>query len=113
MGIELGLCRKDFFRGCAMQVEEILGRKGNQIFAVGPDWSVHEAVDMIAARNIGATLVVDSKGDLLGIISERQPALCILRCTAGSSKSVVADNLPPNIRQRLSKASYRCDLSQN
>jgi CBS domain-containing protein len=54
-----------------MQVQEILERKGNQVYLVGPDCSVREAAAKIAAWNIGAVLVSDSKDTLLGIVSER------------------------------------------
>ena len=54
-----------------MQVQEILDRKGNQVYVIGPDCSVREAAARIAAWNIGAALVTDSENVLLGIISER------------------------------------------
>jgi signal transduction histidine kinase len=54
-----------------MLVEEILGRKGNHLFAVRPDWRVRTAVAIMADRNIGTALVTDDAGSLLGILSER------------------------------------------
>jgi signal transduction histidine kinase len=52
-------------------VNEILDRKGRQVHEVSPDWPVSKAVAMLAAWNVGTTLVTDFKGTLLGIISER------------------------------------------
>jgi signal transduction histidine kinase len=54
-----------------MLVGEILDQKGNQIYEVGPDWPVRKTFAMLAAWNIGAALVTDFEGLLLGIISER------------------------------------------
>ena len=54
-----------------MYVEEMLERKGNQVYAVGAEWTVRDAAAMIASRNIGTTLVCDPEGGLLGIFSER------------------------------------------
>jgi len=54
-----------------MQVRDILARKGHQVYSVPPDCLVREAAAMIAARNIGVAVIVNSQGALLGIISER------------------------------------------
>ncbi len=51
-------------------VESILDRKGHQVWFIGPDASVFEAIHGMADKNVGALLVMDS-GDLVGIISER------------------------------------------
>ena len=54
-----------------MIVDEILDRKGRRVHEVSPDWPIGKAVAMLAAWNVGTTLVTDFKGTLLGIISER------------------------------------------
>lgn len=54
-----------------MLVEDIIAQKGGQVFAVGPDCTVHEMARFIATRNIGTTIVSDERGEMLGIISER------------------------------------------
>jgi signal transduction histidine kinase len=66
-----------------MQVGEILDRKGHQVFAVRPEWSLHEAAAVIARRNIGTTVVTDPKGALLGIISERDIVRALTEAGAG------------------------------
>jgi signal transduction histidine kinase len=52
-------------------VDEILDRKGRHVHEVSPDWPVSKAAAMLAAWNVGTTLVTDFHGSLLGIISER------------------------------------------
>lgn len=54
-----------------MLVEDILAQKGGQVFAVGPDCTVREMARFIATRNIGTTIVTNARGEMLGIISER------------------------------------------
>jgi CBS domain-containing protein len=51
-------------------ISAILGQKPREIFAISPDATVYEAVEMMAARNVGAVLVMqDDK--LVGLLSER------------------------------------------
>jgi len=54
-------------------VRELLGKKGGQVWSVSPGSTVYDALQLMAAKNIGAVLVRD--GDqLLGIVSERDYA---------------------------------------
>ena len=54
-----------------MNVQQILDRKGNDVFAVPPQAPIREVTAIMAARKIGTVLVTDAHGDLAGIISER------------------------------------------
>jgi len=51
-------------------VGAILDTKGHQIWSVGPDATVYEAIELMAQKNVGALPVLDGK-TLLGMISER------------------------------------------
>lgn len=53
-----------------MKVKDILDKKGSDIYSVGPDETVLEAISKMAELNIGALLVTKDKS-LVGIISER------------------------------------------
>jgi two-component system, cell cycle sensor histidine kinase PleC len=66
-----------------MQVGEILDRKGHQVFAVRPEWTLREVAAVIARRNIGTTVVTDPKGGLLGIVSERDIVRALSEAGAG------------------------------
>ena len=49
---------------------EILDSKGANVWSIGPDATVFEAIQLMAEKNIGALLVVDH-AKLIGILSER------------------------------------------
>ena len=50
-------------------VGSILGRKGLEIWSVTADATVYDAIALMAAKSVGALLVI-SEGSLLGIVSE-------------------------------------------
>ncbi len=54
-----------------MTVAAILKHKGHEVAHVSPTATIAEVARQLAARGIGAMLVLDDGGALLGIISER------------------------------------------
>jgi CBS domain-containing protein len=54
-----------------MTIAAILKHKGNQVTAVAPTATIAEVTRDLARHRIGAVLVMDSAGQLLGIVSER------------------------------------------
>lgn len=54
-------------------VKQILDRKGYDIWSVGPDVSVYDAIALMAEKEVGALLVM-SENKLEGIVSERDYA---------------------------------------
>jgi CBS domain-containing protein len=59
-------------------VQDLLKTKGDQVWSVGPETSVLEALELMAEKNVGA-LVVLQNGQLQGIISERDFARAIAK----------------------------------
>ncbi len=51
-------------------VRQLLEGKGSEVASIGPDKSVHDAMQLMAAKNIGALLVLQD-GKLAGIVTER------------------------------------------
>lgn len=51
-------------------VRQLLQGKGYEVASIEPDKSVYDAMQLMAARNIGALLVLEA-GKLIGIITER------------------------------------------
>jgi CBS domain-containing protein len=54
-----------------MIISSILRRKGSQVVAVSPEDSIAQVARTLAQHRIGAALVQDADGTMLGIISER------------------------------------------
>jgi CBS domain-containing protein len=54
-----------------MQVENILQSKGTAVHTVTADAPLSEAVQLLNTHKIGAVVVVDAKGGVAGILSER------------------------------------------
>ena len=54
-----------------MLVTQVLRGKGSDVVTVGPDDTVVGLLDVLAAHRIGAAVVVDEVGRVVGIVSER------------------------------------------
>src|SRR5215831_14836988 len=96
-------------------VATVMQQKSGVVWSIGPGASVYEAIELMANKGIGALLVMD-KGELIGIMSERDyarkiilqgrsskdtlvaeimssPAVCVsLRHTVGECMRVITDN---------------------
>jgi len=71
-------------------VQQILSKKGSEIFSVSPDSTMYDALKLMADKNIGALLVlVDDK--ILGIVSERDYARKIILKGKLSRETSVAE----------------------
>lgn len=62
-----------------MRATDILDIKGREVVTVSPDAALHTAIETLAARNIGAVVVV-GQGRIVGILSERD----VVRLLAGA-----------------------------
>lgn len=54
-----------------MNIAHILARKGDKVFTISPERSIHQALAALAEHNIGALVVVDEADRPVGILSER------------------------------------------
>ena len=54
-----------------MYVATILKAKGRSVVTAKPDATLHDVAQKLAAKNIGAVVVVGTNGEVNGIISER------------------------------------------
>ena len=68
-----------------MTIASILRRKGGEVVAVGAQDEVGAIALILAEARIGAVLVRDGGGDVLGIVSERD----IVRCIAAHGAAAV------------------------
>lgn len=68
-----------------MRVDVILRHKGNDIISIQPDRTVQDAADALKEHGIGAILVRENGGDVLGVLSERD----IVRGLAAQKEKVL------------------------
>jgi CBS domain-containing protein len=53
-----------------MRISDILAEKNRKIVGIAPETTIHRAVALMAAEHVGALVVQDFDGRLLGIVSE-------------------------------------------
>ena len=56
-----------------LRIKDVLKTKGNNVWSVGPGYTVYEALEIMADKDVGALVVMDDK-KLVGIFSERDYA---------------------------------------
>ena len=71
-------------------VRQLLEAKAPEVFAIGPDAPVVDAIRLMAEKRIGALLVMQS-GKLAGIVSERDYARKVVLQGRSSSDTPVRD----------------------
>jgi CBS domain-containing protein len=65
-----------------MKVSDILRERPRPLVSLPPSATPVEAATLMSAENVGAVLVRDDRGRLLGVLSERNLALAIAACGA-------------------------------
>jgi CBS domain-containing protein len=73
-----------------MTVAAILRHKGAEIAAVAPATRIANVTATLTEWRIGAVLVLDAAGQLLGIVSERDIVRCVAREGAGCVEMTAA-----------------------
>ena len=71
-------------------INDLLRDKSSELWTVAPDDSVYEALQLMADKNIGAVLVMDS-GRLVGLLSERDYARKLVLENRSSRETPVRD----------------------
>ncbi|WP_417474757.1 CBS domain-containing protein [Luteimonas mephitis] len=89
-------------------VRHLLEGKAPEVFAIGPDVPVIEAIRLMAAKGIGAVLVMQG-GHLAGILSERDYARKVVLQGRSSSDTPVRDIMTAQvISVGLDDTAERC-----
>ena len=77
-------------------VRQLLEAKAPEVFAIGPDAPVLDAIRLMADKRIGALLVMDA-GRLVGIVSERDYARKIVLQGRSSHDTPVRDIMTADV----------------
>jgi CBS domain-containing protein len=79
-----------------LTVRQLLANKGNALWTIAPDASVYEALQLMAAKNIGALPVRDGER-LVGIFSERDYARKVVLQGRTSRETAVRDLMTSDV----------------
>jgi CBS domain-containing protein len=78
-------------------VRDLIRQKGSDIVSVRPDDSVFTALKVMADRNVGAVLVIDEEGRLVGVLSERDYARKVVLHGHTSRDTRAAEIMTPEV----------------
>ncbi|MEM7055967.1 MAG: CBS domain-containing protein [Pseudomonadota bacterium] len=78
-------------------VAKILAQKGGEVFSIGPGETLGRAVEVLRDRRIGALLVTDTAGALVGILSERDIVRKLAETPGQTLPQLVQDVMTKNV----------------
>jgi CBS domain-containing protein len=77
-------------------VGELLREKGGQVWTIGPQATVYEALELMAGKNIGSVVVIDH-GDVAGIFTERDYARKVVLEGRSSKTTAVGELMTTDV----------------
>jgi CBS domain-containing protein len=80
-----------------MTVRSILEEKGRQVFTIGPDETLTDAIRLLAERRIGAVVVLKPNGGISGILSERDIVRALAEAGAGALTRPISAFMTPKV----------------
>jgi CBS domain-containing protein len=78
-------------------VKELLEEKGSNVWTINQNETVYDGLVMMSKKDVGALLVVDDQGKLLGIFSERDYARKIVLLGKTSKDTKIGDMMSTEI----------------
>ena len=78
-------------------VKQILDIKGYDYFSINPNGTVFEALQIMAEKNVGALMVIDDEGKLIGMFSERDYARKIVLHGLSSKEAKLVDYMSTDL----------------
>jgi CBS domain-containing protein len=80
-----------------MQVSEIVRRKGREVYSIPETRTLAEAAQLLWQRQVGALVVKDRRGELAGIVSERDIVRAIAENGAEGLAQTVGAVMNPDV----------------
>ncbi len=81
-----------------MTVKAILERKGHDVFTLGPNDSLSEAINILAEKRIGALVITNGDRKIVGILSERDIVRVLAREGAAALDMPVRLAMTPKVK---------------
>ena len=91
-----------------MSVEHILAGKGRDVVTVRPEQTLAEAAKTLSERRIGAAVVVDGDGAVLGIISERD----VVKAVAAGGGPALSDTVSSRMTTKVVTCGPSCSIDE-
>ena len=85
-------------------VSDLIDRKGTEVFSIRPAETLGTAVEVLRDKRIGALVVTDAAGSLVGILSERD----IVRKLADTP----GKTLPQSVEDVMTREVQTCDRDE-
>ncbi len=76
-------------------VKDLLKQRKKEIFSVKPKATVFEALKIMGEKEIGSVMVMDEKGKVIGILSERDYARKVILKGKTSRETLVEEIMTP------------------
>lgn len=76
-----------------MILEHILREKGATVYSVAESATLKEAAELLDSRKVGAMVILNEAGGVIGVISERDIVRAVARGGPVALKSTVADSM--------------------
>jgi CBS domain-containing protein len=80
-----------------MILEQILKEKGGRVFSVAESASLKEAAELLDARKVGAMVILNEAGAVIGVLSERDIVRNVARIGAAALKCTVGEVMTRNV----------------
>jgi len=77
-------------------VRQLLAAKGTAVHTVAPDVTVYQALERMAEHNVGALVVLDDAGSVVGLMSERDYARKVILVGRASRDMKVSEIMSPD-----------------
>ena len=91
-----------------MTIAAILKQKGHAVTTINPNSTIAEATHTLAEHHIGAAVVCNDQGDLLGILSERD----IVRALANHGANVLDHQVHQLMTHHVTTAAPRTTVAE-
>jgi CBS domain-containing protein len=80
-----------------MAVASILAQKGREVVTASPDRTLQDVATILAERKIGAIVITDGQGKVLGMLSERDIVRAMARQGAGALDDPVSRHMTERV----------------
>jgi CBS domain-containing protein len=80
-----------------MTIARILAAKGRDVVTTQPHRTLAEVAEVLVTNNIGAVVVADDQGSVLGILSERDIVRAVVKCGAAVFNDAVSTHMTTKV----------------